>query len=272
MRDYFAKDCNSLLEKRLWLLDMDGTVYIGDRLFSGIKELLQELKRRNKQIVFITNNSSRGKEDYVKKLRRLGVEVNKDDFYTSVDATVEVLKREQNGKTVYVQGTKSFIKELKNKGIKVVTKEREEIDCVVVGFDTELTHEKLLTTCKVLKKDLPYYATNPDWVCPTEFGYVPDCGSMCYGIEKATGRKPKFIGKPNPFIVLEAIKKFGATMEETVVVGDRIYTDIMAGINAKVQTLLVLSGESTVNDYERSEDKPDFVLENLAQVKEGFNE
>ena len=157
---------------------------------------------------------------------------------------------------------------LKAQGLNVTEKYDENAKCVIVAFDTELTLEKLSATCKTLLKDVPYYATNPDWVCPTEFGYVPDCGSMCFGIEKATGKAPVFIRKPNPVIIDAVVKKFGASKAETVVIGDRIYTDVASGVNAGVDTVLVLSGETTAEACNESDVKPTFVLSDVGEIAE----
>ena len=137
----------------------------------------------------------------------------------------------------------------------------------MVGFDSELTGEKLRTTCEMLTKlNVPYYATNPDWVCPVDFGYIPDCGSMCFGIEKATGKMPEFIGKPQPTMINIVMRKFGYDKSETVVLGDRLYTDIASGVNAGVDTVMVLSGEATMDDYVKSDVKPTFVLNSVKDI------
>ncbi len=139
----------------------------------------------------------------------------------------------------------------------------------MVGFDSELTSEKLNTTCKMLtKNDVAYFATNPDWVCPVDFGFVPDCGSMCFGIEKATGKTPIFIGKPQPEMIYSAMDKFKATKEQTVVIGDRLYTDIASGINAGVDTILVLSGETTIDDYNNRQVQASFVINHVKELLE----
>ncbi len=139
---------------------------------------------------------------------------------------------------------------------------------ILVGFDTELTAEKMRTTSKMLTEcDIPYYATNPDWVCPVDFGYVPDCGSMCFGYEKATGRAPVYIGKPQPMMIECAMQKFGMTKEQTVVLGDRLYTDIAAGVNAGVDTVCVLSGEVTEKDIRESDIKPSYVLAGVWEIR-----
>jgi HAD superfamily hydrolase (TIGR01457 family) len=266
MLDILGKDYSKLKEKKLFLFDMDGTLYLGNVLFDGVKELLSKIKSEGGKYVFITNNSSKSVKERVKKLKSFGIECTEENFFTSIEATALTLKEQGIDGKIYVQGTKSLVKGLKKCGINVVSKYCEDAKAIVVGFDTELTHKKLINTCKMLKTDLPYYATNPDWCCPTEFGYVPDCGSMCFGLEKATGKMPKFIGKPEPQMVFCAMQKTGFTKEETLVVGDRIYTDIASGYNAGVDTLLVLSGEATMKDYNDSDIKPTFVLNSVKDL------
>lgn len=266
MKDYYGKDCSLLKNKKLWLFDMDGTVYLGNRLFDGTTELLGKITADGGKYVFITNNSSKGIEDYVKKVTAMGIKADESNFYTSVDAAIMLLKERFGKGLIYAQGTKSFIKNLKSGGLNVTEKYDEKSECVIVGFDTELTLEKLSATCRTLLKDIPYYATNPDWVCPTEFGYVPDCGSMCFGIEKATGKTPVFIGKPNPVMIEEVIKKFGAEKSDAVVIGDRIYTDVASGVNAGVDTVLVLSGETTAEVCNESKIKPSLVLSGVKEI------
>ena len=197
MKDYYGKDYSELKNKKLWLFDMDGTVYLGDKIFDGTLALLDNITATGGKYVFITNNSSKGIEDYLAKVSAMGIKADKDNFYTSVDASVSLLQERFGKKLIYAQGTDSFIRNLEQEGLNITTEYDENAECVIVGFDTDLTAKKLANTCKTLLKDLPYYATNPDWVCPTEFGYIPDCGSMCFGIEKATGKSPVFIGKPS---------------------------------------------------------------------------
>lgn len=270
MKDLFNNDCEKLKSKKLWLFDMDGTIYLGNKIFDGTLDLLENIEKNGGKYVFITNNSSKSKSDYIKKVKSLGIKAEKDNFYTSLDALIVILKEKLKDSLIYVQGTKSFKKNLKKEGIKITDRYNEKAKAVVVGFDTELNFKKLETTCKTLKLNLPYFATNPDFVCPTEYGYVPDCGSMCFGLEKATGKVPIYIGKPSPFMIEEVIKKFKVKKSETVVIGDRIYTDILSGINAKVDTVLVLSGESTLKDVENSKDKPKYVFKNVKKINEIF--
>ena len=248
---------------KLYLFDMDGTLYLDDRLYAFTKELLAEIRRTGGKYLFMTNNSSKSVADYVKKLEKMGIPATRDDFLTSSQATAYYLKEHHQGQTLYVCGTRSLIEELESEGFTTTTN-IDETQCVVMGFDTELTFRKLWDVSKILltKKDIPYIATNPDLVCPTEFGSVPDCGSVCIGIKNATGREPVVIGKPSALMPQLAMAKWGYSKEETVVIGDRIYTDVKSGLNAGVNTILVLSGESTLQTLEESPDKPHLVLEN----------
>ena len=263
MKDVFGRDYGRLRGKTLYLLDMDGTLYLGSRVFEGTRELLKRIGDRGRY-VFVTNNSSKSPGDYVAKLADLGIGASAEDFFTSVDAAALLLKERHPGALIYVQGTRSMVSQLRQAGIRTVTEPCPEAEAVLVGFDTELTFEKLVNTVKMLAADIPYYATNPDLVCPVEFGSVPDCGSMCAGLENATGRRPYCIGKPRPDMILTAMEKYGALPEETLVVGDRLYTDIAAGVNAGVDTVCVLSCEATLEDIERSDVRPDYVLDSVS--------
>ena len=265
--DVLGKDFAKLSSKKLFLFDMDGTIYRENDLFDGVKELFKSIENNGGIYVFITNNSSKSVSDYVKKLENMGLDVTEENFFTSTQASTRLFKKQFGDKLIYSQGTRSFIKELKDSGLNVTEVYDENAQAVLVGFDPELTGDKLRNTCKMLTKhDVPYYATNPDWVCPVDFGAVPDCGSMCFGIEKATGKMPIFIVKPQPTMINVVMEKFGCTKDQTVVFGDRIYTDIASGYNAGVDTVLVLSGEATMKDYENSEIKPTFVLNSVKDL------
>ena len=266
-KDILGADCSCLKNKKLFLFDMDGTIYLENKLFDGVFELLEFIKNNGGKYLFLTNNSSKSVLDYLLKLKGLGLNVSKENFFTSTQASILLLKKQFDDKLVYVQGTKSFVQELLSSGINVTTEYYEDISAVLVGFDTELTGEKLRTTCKVLTKlNVPYYATNPDWVCPVEFGYVPDCGSMCFGIEKATGKKPIFIGKPNPTMINFVLDKFNIKKEQAVIFGDRLYTDILSGINAGIDTVFVLSGEGKLEDCKNNQIFPNYILNSVKDV------
>lgn len=268
MQDYFGKNADALKTKKLFLFDMDGTVYLENTLFDGVKELLQGIVAAGGTYVFITNNSSKSVTDYVQKMQRLGVAATADNFFTSTQAAVLLLKEKVGDGLIYAQGTRSFIQELRDGGLHITENYDENAKAILLGFDCELTGEKMRITSKMLTKcDIPYYATNPDWVCPVDFGYVPDCGSMCFGYEKATGKKPQFIGKPEPLMIECVMRKFGATKDETVVLGDRLYTDIASGVNAGVDTVCVLSGEVTLEDIKKSEVQPTYVLDGVWEIE-----
>lgn len=258
---------------QLYLFDMDGTLYLGDRLFDFTRELLDALKATGRRYLFMTNNSSKSVADYVKKLEKMGIPAEKEDFITSSQATCWYLQKHHPGKTLYVCGTRSLQRELRQAGF-TVTEDVEETQCIVMGFDTELTFRKLHDVCFLLstREDIPYIATNPDYVCPTEFGSVPDCGSVCQMVFNATGKRPVVIGKPSALMPELAMEKTGFSKAETAVVGDRIYTDIKSGLNAGITGILVMSGETTREILEASADKPDLVLEDASEILKALEE
>ena len=261
-------DKNELLKsKKLYLFDMDGTLYLGDRLYDFTIELLETLKATGRKYLFMTNNSSKSVEDYIKKLAKLGIPSTRDDFITSSQATAYYLKQHHWGQKLYVCGTRSLKRELEMEGF-TVTENVDEVECIVMGFDTELTFQKLHDVSYLLltRESIPYIATNPDYVCPTEFGSVPDCGSVCDMIYNATKKRPVVIGKPSPLMPLLAMDQHGYSKEETAVVGDRIYTDVKSGLNAGITGILVLSGESTLQTLAESDVEPHLVLEDASEI------
>jgi HAD superfamily hydrolase (TIGR01450 family) len=256
----------SLKQKKLFLLDMDGTIYLDEDLFPGTLPLLSHIKAAGGKYLFLTNNSSRSVEMYIEKLNRLGVPAQADDFLTSTSALIEDLKGRTPYRLCYGFGTRAFRQQLMDAGVAVTDRLSDEVDCLLVGFDTELTFQKLEDACILLNRGADYIATNPDWVCPTWYGSVPDCGSVCEMLHRATGRRPRVIGKPQPAMALLAMEKYGYSKEETVLVGDRLYTDIACGVNAGVDSVFVLSGEGTLADLEVSEVKPSFVFQDVAAL------
>lgn len=250
-----------------YLLDMDGTLYLGDQLYPFTKELLETFRETGRKYLFLTNNSSKSTTDYVKKLGKLGISATEADFLTSAQATAFYLQKYHPGKRLYVCGTQSLKKELSDQGF-VITEDLEQTQCLVMGYDTELTYQKLIDASKLLlgNPSLPYIATNPDLVCPTEFGSVPDCGSVCQMLYNVSGRYPEVIGKPGPLMAQLAMEKWGYTKEQTAMVGDRIYTDVKSGLNAGITGILVMSGETTREILEQSPDKPHLVLEDASEI------
>lgn len=261
----------TIRKTKLFLFDQDGTLYLGGRLYDFTIPMLQKIKDTGRRYMFMTNNSSKSVADYIKKLAAMGITATREDFITSSQATAYYLKKYHPGKTLYVCGTQSLVKELESEGFATTT-DLDQVDVVVMGFDTELTFKKLEDVSKLLltRKDLPYIATNPDLVCPTEFGSVPDCGSVCEMIYNATGRRPVVIGKPSPLMPELAMEHTGYCKEETAVVGDRIYTDVKSGLNAGITGILVLSGETTPEILAASEDKPHLVLQDCSEILEAL--
>ena len=256
-----------LSDKKFFLLDMDGTIYLDENLFDGALEFLNKIEEKGGKYLFVTNNSSKSVEDYVAKVNKLGIKADKDNFFTSTDATIHFIKEKYPEVCFYCVGTESFVRQLKKSGIKTTVELCDGIGGVLLSNDQELSFKKLEEACYLLTRGVEVYiATNPDWVCPTAFGYVPDCGSFAWMIEKACGRAPEFIGKPKPEILLLALSKYGYKKEESVMIGDRVYTDIASGYNANIDTCFVLSGEGTLEDAEISDTKPTYIFDSVKDI------
>ncbi|MBQ8303648.1 MAG: HAD-IIA family hydrolase [Clostridia bacterium] len=256
-----------LKKSKLFLLDMDGTIYLDNDLFEGVTDFLAHIKTLGGKYLFLTNNSSKSVTKYIEKLKNLGIAATEDDFLTSTDATIVYLKP-KNYKKIYAFGTVSFKEQLKSAKLPITDNLEDDIDCLLLGFDTELTFKKLEDACILLNRGVDFVATNPDLVCPTWYGSVPDCGSVSEMLFNATKRRPKFIGKPQPEMALLAMKKTGFTREQTALIGDRLYTDIACGVNADITSVFVLSGEGTLDDLKKSKTKPDFVFKNIKEILE----
>ncbi len=260
---------NELKDIRLFLLDMDGTIYLGNRIFDGTLDFLDYVKQSGGRYMFLTNNSSKSVDVYIEKLAKMGIRATEEDFFTSTNATVLDLLPKGYHK-IYALGTASFRQQLREGGLNITDKIEDDIDCLCMGFDTEPTFQKLEHACILLGRGVDYIATNPDWVCPTEYGSVPDCGSVSQMLKNATGRMPRFIGKPQPDMIYLAMEKAGYTKDQTAIIGDRLYTDIASGVNAGIKTIFVLSGEGTMADVEASEAKPTFIYDNIRKVLDDY--
>jgi len=249
-----------LSKTRCFLIDLDGTLYLGDRLLPGARRLIEILRDREVQFLFLTNNSSRHRGQYGEKLRELGLDISDEQIFTSGDATANHLARKHEGAEIYVVGTLALEGEFVAHGFQLVD---DAPDIVVLGFDTTLTYNKLRRLCDLVREGVPYIATHPDLNCPVEGGYMPDIGAMIAFVEASTGRLPDIIvGKPNRTIV-EAIElKTGLEASELCMVGDRLYTDIALGRHGLI-TVMVLGGEACLEDLQDSEIQPDYVVENL---------
>ncbi len=246
---------------------MDGTIYLGDKLLPGAQEFLKVLDEQGMPYYFLTNNSSRSRLDYVKKLDMLGLKTPPEKIFSSGEATAIYLKKQGNGTRVFLVGTPSLEQEFEEHGFQLV---QENPDFAVLGFDTTLTYEKLRKLCDFAVKGIPYIATHPDITCPTEDGFIPDIGAMMALVEASTGRKPDIIiGKPNPPIIEAIVEKTGYSVDQLAMVGDRLYTDIAMG-KTGITTILVLTGETKERDIRTAPQRPDYVVKDLCELRELF--
>lgn len=249
---------------RCFILDMDGTFYLGDRLLDGALRFIDLLHRQGKDFLFLTNNSSRHRGEYAAKINRLGLPISEEKVFTSGEATAIFLKGHFPGAKLFVVGTPSLEQEFISHGFEL---EDRAPEVAVLGFDTTLTYQKLWKLCDLVRAGLPFVATHPDFNCPTEDGYMPDIGAMIAFVEASTNRKPDWvIGKPNRFIVDAAADKLGLSIEQMAMVGDRLYTDIALGSTSGITTVLVLSGETGLEDLKDSPYQPDCIHANLGAL------
>lgn len=250
-------------------LDMDGTIYMGSTLFPYTKPFLKSLTDNGIGYSFLTNNPTKSQADYLKKLAKLGIEAKADEMYTSAISTIEYIKvHHPEAKRLFLLGTPSMIKEFEDAGfISVADDPKERPDVLVVAFDMTLTYSRLCRATWWASQGVPYIATNPDWVCPTDQEVIlVDCGSIQKCIEAACGRKADIvIGKPNPGM-LEGIRdKFHLQPDEIAMCGDRIYTDVRTAQNAGGLGVLVLSGETTLETAMNSDPQPDITALNIEE-------
>ena len=249
---------------KCFILDMDGTIYLGNELFSFTKDFLKKGEETGREYYFITNNSSKSQQDYIEKLERFGIRIKRQQMMTSTHVISRYLKQHYEGKSVYVVGTPSLIQEFQYFDMNMTD---EDPDIVVLGFDTTLTYEKLSKACHYIRNGCTYFGINPDWNCPMEGGtFIPDCGSMAKLIEASTGRFPEFFGKPSKHTLDYIIQQTGYEPDEIAIVGDRLYTDIAVADQSDVTSILVLSGESTREDVKTSDVKPNVILEDLSEI------
>lgn len=253
-----------LKECELFILDMDGTLYLGDDVFEGAVDFIHTLERTGKQYIYLTNNSSRAGADYIGRLRRLGFPCEKENVFTSGMATGLYLQQNYPGKKCCVVGTKAFREELERYGAQL---DDENAEVVVVGFDTELVYRELERAVHFLRRGEPFIAANPDWVCPMPHDEVlPDCGSICALLTASSGVEPFYIGKPNRNIVDVIAKERGIHNSRICCVGDRLYTDIAVAQNAETVSVLVLSGETDEKMVRETERKPSYVLSDVRAI------
>ncbi|MBQ3438195.1 MAG: HAD-IIA family hydrolase [Fusobacterium sp.] len=254
---------------KCFLLDMDGTIYLGNELIDGAKEFLNTLKEKEVKYLFLTNNSSKNKDKYVEKLNKLGITANREDVFTSGEATTIYLNKIKKGAKIFLLGTEDLEAEFEKEGFELVKERGKNIDFVVLGFDTTLTYEKLWIACEYIAEGKTYIATHPDFNCPLEGGkFMPDVGSMIELIKASTGRTPIVIGKPNSHIVDAILEKYNLKKEELAMVGDRLYTDIRTGIDNGLTSILVMSGETDEKMLKDTIYVPDYVYSSVKELGE----
>ncbi len=253
-----------LKEIACFALDMDGTVYLGEQWIAGATDFLKAVERAGKKYVFLTNNSSKNPEAYIQKLGRMGLEIGPEQIVTSGMATIDYLQQNYPGKRVYLLGNELLREEFAQDGILL---DDESPEVVVVGFDTSLTYEKMCRVCDLVREGLPYLSTHPDFNCPTESGFIPDAGAIHAFIHASAFRYPDVvIGKPNGMIMDYLSRRAGALKEETAMVGDRLYTDVAAGVNNGYRGILVLSGEARREDIEKDGVIPHLIFSSVREM------
>ena len=261
-------DFSVLQNKKLYIFDMDGTIYLGNRVFPYAIRFIKNLRKSGKKVLFFTNNASRSPSVYLEKLTRMGFEPTADEIMTSGDVTIEFLKRHRAGKTVYLLGTPDLENNFRENGIDLLSGKEVSADIVITSFDTTLTYEKLDNACRLIRNGAEYLSTHPDFNCPTETGFMPDSGAIAALVTASTGKVPTYLGKPYKETVDMICEATGFDRSEMCIFGDRLYTDIAIGKRHGVTAVLVLSGETTVEDVEAATDadKPDFLYDSLDDV------
>lgn len=259
------QDQNRILSKvQCFALDMDGTIYLGEQWIDGAVEFLHKIEETGRSYVFVTNNSSKNAAVYVEKLHRMGLDVGADKIVTSGQAMIYYLKKSFPGARVFLLGNPLLQEEFAQAGIML---ENDRPDVVVTAFDTSLDYRKLCKVCDHVRAGLPYLATHPDYNCPTETGFIPDAGAIHAFIHASAFRYPdRIIGKPNADIIDYLTDRVNVKREETAMVGDRLYTDIAAGRNNGLKSILVLSGEVAMEDVRKSDVLPHLIFDSVREM------
>lgn len=254
---------NDLSFKKLFVLDMDGTIYLDSTPIPGAIEFVEFCKSHGIRIIYFTNNASKNIRMYYEKLRRIGFPVDDGDVYSSADVTIDFLKREHPNQSVYLVGTPALEESFISAGIELTDGSRADI--VVSSFDTTLTYEKIDNACRLIRNGAIFYSTHPDFNCPTKDGFIPDSGSICACITASTGVLPRYFGKPYYETADYLARMAGVDFDSAAVVGDRLYTDIALGKKHGITSILVLTGESTIDDV-NDENRPDHIMQSIGCI------
>lgn len=260
-----------LTDKKLYVFDMDGTIYLGGIVFDFAIRFIEHLRASGRRVLFFTNNASHSTAFYIDKLGRLGFDPTPAEIMTSGDVTVAFLKTRYPGKTVYLVGTAQLCDHFRDAGIPLINGHEDEydtVDIVISSFDTELTYHKLDAACRLIRNGAAYLCTHPDFNCPTETGFIPDSGAIAALITASTGVVPRYLGKPYGEVVdmIETVTGIGRA--DICVFGDRLYTDIALGTRNGVTSVLVLTGETHEADIPNApaEQQPSMVYDSLGEV------
>lgn len=254
----------NIQDVRCFLLDMDGTFYLGEKIIPGSLEFIRRVEETGRDFLFLTNNSSHNAAFYVQRLKRMGLEIGREKVLTSGEATAALVKEMYPGKRAFVLGNEFLIEEMREAGVMV---DMQNPEIVVAGYDTTLDYKTMTAVCDFVRAGLPYIATHPDFNCPTETGFAPDLGAIMAFIEASTGRKAdRVVGKPHTGIVQAALRRTGLSAGQMAMVGDRLYTDIETGLKSGMLSILVLSGETTPQMLAEYPNKPDMVFDRLADM------
>ncbi len=262
-----TNNIHDLTTKQVYFFDLDGTIYLGNKLFKGVSELIELLKQREISFFFLSNNSSISSADYLKKLKSMKLDITRDNIILSQHPTIDYLKK-NNYKRIFLLGTMSLKDEFRQNGLII---DEADPEIIVLAFDKELTYQRLALAANFLKsKEFPYIATHLDNRCPTENGYIPDAGGIAALLFKTIERMPRVFGKPNEEMLLFKLNQLGIPPNQAIIFGDRLYTDIKMGNNAGVTTCCVLSGETTIDMIKESKDKPTYVIDGIWELLREF--
>lgn len=249
-----------------YIFDLDGTIYLGDHAIEGAPETIRHLQSRNRKLLFLTNKTIESREYYVKKLRRLGIDVTIDQLLSPAVVTIRYLHAHYPNANVYVIGEKVFKDELERSGIRFA-RSPDETDLVVISWDRDFHYRHLNDAYQAIRRGAEVIATHPDRTCPVPDGAVPDCGGMIGAVEGVTGRKVEVImGKPSRLMALAALDILGVEASSCLMTGDRLETDILMGRQSGMNTALVLTGVTSREDLQRSDIEPTFVLESVRDI------
>lgn len=253
-----------LKDIKLFVLDMDGTIYLGDEPIPGAFEWVKKIgEDPDRDFIFFTNNASKVPSIYVEKLAKLGLDVGIEKIVTAGDVCAQFLKENYPSAKIYLNGTPALEENWRAKGLNLV---KESPDVCVQSFDTTLTYEKLDRICHFIRNGADFIATHKDINCPTEYGFMPDCGAMCELIKSSTGVAPRFFGKPYKETVDMLTSITDVEAQHMAFVGDRLYTDVATGVNNGAVGILVLSGESTMQTVKMSDVKPTAIYNSICEI------